>query len=48
MKKSKLNNFRFRIIDGLAKKVYLLREFHLVRLNMWLDELAGKYWTDKS
>jgi len=43
---SEKQNVVFRIIDGIAKIVYMLRENYLLRLNNWLDRKAGDHWTE--
>lgn len=36
----------FKIIDWLARVVYILRENYLLQLNEWLDRKAGSYWQE--
>lgn len=46
MKKVKVQNIKFRVIDSIAQFIYEVRERHLVRLNDWLDYLASKHYSE--
>ncbi len=46
MKKVKVQNLKFRILDGIARFIYEVRESHLVRLNDWIDYLASKEYKE--
>jgi len=46
MKNTRIRKVTFNILNYLSQKVYILREYHLVRLNNWMDEKTSYYNED--
>lgn len=46
MKKQKRQSVLFRVLDGMAKAIYELRESTLPRWNEYLDQQAGRRYRD--
>jgi len=46
MKKSKIKSIKFYVLNYLSQVIYSLREFHLQRLNEWMDNLTSKYYQE--
>lgn len=43
MKKTIIRKATFNVLNYLSEKVYTLREYHLVRLNQWMDSITSKF-----
>jgi len=43
MKNTTIRKVTFKILNYLSQKVYILREYHLVRLNDWMDKKTSNY-----
>ena len=46
MKKSRIKKFKFNVLNYLSQVIYSLREFHLQRLNDWMDKVTSEYYQE--
>lgn len=43
MKNTRIRKATFNTLNYLSQKLYILREYHLERLQQWMDRITSKY-----